>query len=113
VVDDSDDTRELMASVLRAEGLEVVEAHNGVEGLGFLGVQDFDLILSDLNMPLMGGFDLFERSNVGDAPAKAILYSASDTDADEIRALRMGAIDYFRLPINPEILRLRVRRALG
>ena len=113
VVDDSDDTRQLMTSVLRAEGLEVTEAHNGVEGLGFLGVQDFDLILSDLNMPLMGGFDLFERSNVAQAAPRAILYSASDTDADEIRALRMGAMDYFRLPINPEILRLRVRRALG
>ncbi|MDO9108967.1 MAG: hypothetical protein Q7U89_08290, partial [Coriobacteriia bacterium] len=64
-------------------------------------------------MPLMGGFDLFERAASGDSAPPAILYSASSDDRDEIRSLKMGAADYIRLPVSPEVLRLRSRRALG
>lgn len=112
VVDDSDDTRELIAATLQQEGYEVVVARNGVEALHFLSARHFDLVLSDLNMPLMGGFDLFERVGRGESVPAAILYSASTKDSDEVRSLQMGAIDYIRLPASPAVVRLRVRRAL-
>lgn len=112
VVDDSDDNREYMVSVLRHLGWEVSSASNGVEALGFLGMGRFDLVLSDLNMPLMGGFDLFERAARGENAPPAILYSASSDERDEIRSLRMGAADYIRLPAGPEVVRLRARKAL-
>ncbi|MDZ4064902.1 MAG: response regulator, partial [Coriobacteriia bacterium] len=112
VVDDSDDTRDLIAATLNQEGYEVVVARNGVEALHFLGARHFDLVLSDLNMPLMGGFDLFERYSRGESVPAAVLYSASTKDSDEVRSLEMGAIDYVRLPASPAVVRLRVRRAL-
>ncbi len=112
VVDDSEDNREYMVSVLRQLGWEVSAASNGVEALGFLCMGRFDLVLSDLNMPLMGGFDLFERAARGENAPPAILYSASSDERDEIRSLRMGAADYIRLPAGPEVVRLRARKAL-
>lgn len=113
VVDDSDDNREYMVSVLQQLGWEVKAARNGVEALGYLGMGRFDLVLSDLNMPLMGGFDLFERAARGEDAPPAILYSASSDERDEIHSLRMGAADYIRLPAGPEVVRLRARKALG
>ena len=113
VVDDSEDNRDFMTSVLESQGWEVSAARNGVEALGFLKMNEYDLVVSDLNMPLMGGFDLFERATHGDSAPPAILYSASSDDRDEIRSLKMGAADYIRLPVSPEVLRLRSKRALG
>lgn len=113
VVDDSEDNREYMVSVLQQLGWEVKAARNGVEALGYLGMGRFDLVVSDLNMPLMGGFDLFERAARGEHAPPAILYSASSDERDEIRSLRMGAADYIRLPAGPEVVRLRARKALG
>lgn len=112
VVDDSQDMRELLALVLTRAGHEVTPARNGVEALRLMSVHEFDLVVSDLNMPLMGGFDLFARTHGGKTEVPAILYSASKSDKDEIQSLRMGAADYLRMPANPEVLRLRVARAL-
>lgn len=112
VVDDSEDNREYMVSVLQHLGWEVRAARNGVEALGFLGMGRFDLVLSDLNMPLMGGFDLFARAARGEDAPPAILYSASSDERDEIRSLKMGAADYIRLPAGPEVVRLRAKKAL-
>jgi len=113
VVDDSEDMRDLLESVLGGAGHDVTSARNGVEALRLMSIHDYDLVVSDLNMPLMGGLDLFARTNTGQSAVPAILYSASDSDKDEIQSLRMGASDYLRMPANPEVLRLRVARALA
>ncbi len=112
IVDDTEDTRDLLATLLGRDGIEVELATNGVEALRMMSVHEYDLVLSDLNMPLMGGFDLFERAAAGHNSPPAILYSASENDNDEIKSLQLGAVDYIRIPVNPEILRLRVFNAL-
>lgn len=111
IVDDSEDVMEFMSTVLSDAGWIVEQARNGVEALRLLGASEFDLVLSDLNMPLMGGFDFFERASRGESAPPAILYSASRDHRDEVRSLRLGAADYLRLPVHPEVLRLRSRRA--
>lgn len=111
VVDDNEDARDFFMAVLQSQGHRVDQARNGVEGLRLLGLHTYDLVLSDLNMPLMGGFDLLERAARGESAPPVILYSSSSGHSDEVRSLRMGAADYVRLPVNPDVVRLRVARA--
>lgn len=60
VVDDEVGVAELIAEVLEKEGMDVQKAHSGTEALGYLRTGQFDLILSDLNMPQMGGREFYE-----------------------------------------------------
>lgn len=112
LVDDGEDNRALLQAMLVAAGLSVSIARNGVEAVQLLERGSFDLVLSDLRMPLMDGFGLLsETARHFDVPL--VIYSASTDPADEVRALMGGAIDFVRIPVRREILLARVRHALA
>lgn len=97
VVEDSLTTRELEASILRAAGYEVEAARDGVEALELLMRNSFDLIVTDLQMPRMDGFELMRRlredGRFKDIPV--IVVSSLGTDEDRLKGLEMGADAYF------------------
>jgi len=71
VVDDDKTTRKMISLILNSKGYEVVTAENGIEALQKLGIEDINLILTDMNMPYMDGIELVkqirssqERSNI-------------------------------------------------
>lgn len=112
LVDDAEDNRALLMKTLTTAGLKVSIARNGVEAIRLLERGTFDLVLSDLRMPLMDGFGLLkETARTFDVPL--VIYSASTDPADEVRALMGGAVDFVRIPVRKEILIARVRHALA
>jgi len=112
LVDDAEDNRTLLHTTLTTAAFRVSIARNGVEAVRLLERGSFDLVLSDLRMPLMDGFGLLnETARTFNVPL--VIYSASTDPADEVRALMGGAVDFVRIPIRKEILIARVRHALA
>lgn len=107
IVDDSSVMRKIVERCLRQAGIDlsdVQEASNGMEALALMGKSDFDLILSDINMPVMDGLE-FVRNVQGIEKAKTIPVVMITTEGGEkhvVEALSLGAKGYIRKPFTPE-----------
>jgi len=112
VVEDENVTQRLTRKILEGRGYEVVVAEDGVDALMALGKINFDLILCDINMPNLGGFQLVEFLNAKKIFIPVIFITAQEDVEDEIKGLALGAKDYIRKPINRDLLLLRTRKAL-
>src|SRR5690242_9199688 len=104
-VDDKLENLYLLEAMLRGSGYEVVSAHNGVEALHKLELDKFDLIISDILMPQMDGFELChqvkQRDNLRHIPL--IFYTATYTEKkDQELGLRLGASRFIIKPLEPE-----------
>ncbi|MDR2629424.1 MAG: hybrid sensor histidine kinase/response regulator [Spirochaetaceae bacterium] len=116
VVDDSLPTREIEGEILQMEGYRVDTAADGVEALDKAKNTRYDLICTDLNMPLMDGFMLTEnvRKNVELAEIPIIVISSKSSDEDQKRAAMMGANRYIiKNSFNNHNLLLAVRELIG
>ncbi len=104
IVEDSPTMRQLIAFALkRIRGVRIVEANDGVDGLKKLSSERFDLILTDINMPIMDGLKLVSLVR-NDANYKAIpivVITTEGAQEDRERALALGANDYITKPIQP------------
>ena len=112
VVDDHGTLRKRIADYLRAqEGVEeVAEAANGVEALKCLRESRFDVMITDLVMPLMDGYMLLEElPRQIDPPPKTIVMSALSRDDFVTRAIDLGAVFYMVKPFEPEHLLSHIR----
>ena len=115
VVDDEERILNFLRSKLKASGYEVLTATNGLEALEQVQAQEPDLILLDVIMPKMDGFDtLKELRRFSTVPV--IILSARGADFEKVKGLGLGADDYLPKPFNPDELLARieaVRRRLG
>lgn len=118
IVDDSSFMRKVVERSLRQVGLElspVLEASNGAEALGLIYTNPVDIILSDVNMPVMDGIELVRQlqavENLRGVPVVIIATGGSDIDA--IKALSFGAQGYIRKPFTPEQMKEQVLPVLG
>src|SRR5450432_4549358 len=108
VVEDSPMMRQLLVFALsRVKNLRVVEADDGVDGLRKLAGQKFDLILTDINMPIMDGLKLVKRVRTDpthkDTPI--IIITTEGSTEDRKRALELGANAYITKPIQaPQVI---------
>jgi len=118
IIDDSSVMRKIVGRSLRQAGLEileVLEASNGSEALSLVKENSLDLILSDINMPLMDGLE-FVRQLRRIESAKHIPVIMITTEAGEahvVEALSLGASGYIRKPFTPEQIKERVISLLG
>jgi two-component system chemotaxis response regulator CheY len=109
IVEDSATMRSLMASSL--EDLEmpikIVEAESGFEALRFLPREDFDLVVTDINMPDINGLELvsFIKNNDKYASIPLVIVSTEGSDRDRDKGLGLGADAYLAKPFDPEALR--------
>mgnify|MGYP001614038064 CR=1 FL=1 len=110
IADDDAPTRALLERILGNQGYSVTLAADGVEALKHLSGQRFDLILTDLNMPNLGGLKLMELKAQKGIDTPVIFFTAS-ADA-EVEALEHGAEDYIKKPVVKGVLLARVRHAL-
>jgi two-component system chemotaxis response regulator CheY len=108
-VEDSETMRSLLASSL--EGLDapvkVSEASSGFEALRLLPREDFDLVVTDINMPDINGLELvsFVRGNERYRSVAVVIVSTEGSDRDRERGLELGADAYLVKPFEPETLR--------
>ena len=107
VVDDEERILNFLRSKLKASGYEVLTATNGVEALEQAQAQEPDMIVLDLIMPKMDGFETLKELRSFSA-VPVIILSARGADADKIKGLGLGADDYLPKPFNPDELVARV-----
>ena len=113
VVEDDEDNRLLISRILSGQGYEVAVAGDGIDALMALGTKEFDLILSDINMPNLDGFKFLEIINQKGVRAPLMFLTARADEEDEVKGLELGALDYLKKPIKKDALLMRVKRALG
>ena len=110
VDDDADDLVALQAT-LAPLGLEIVKAESGDEALRLILRRDFAIVILDLMMPRMNGFEvcalIHERDRCRDLPV-VILTGFDEDGAKELAGYRPGTFEFMRKPVLPEILRAKV-----
>lgn len=115
VVDDDQGTTKLLELVLAKEGYDVITINNGVDTLPTALTHGPNLILLDLVMPSMDGFEVCK--NVRAKPQFAhipIIFFTSVSDVEKkVMAFGLGANDYIVKPIHPQELKLRIRALIG
>ena len=115
VVDDSDDNRYTLTRRLAREGYtRVLTAANGVEALALLRARRVDLVLLDIMMPDMDGYQVLEALKADEVlrHTPVIMISGVDQVESVVRCIELGADDYLPKPFNPTLLRARVGASL-
>lgn len=113
VVDDEQDICEILQYNLETEGYEVVTANSAEEALG-LPLQEFGLILLDVMMGEMSGFQMARRlkDNTATAQIPIIFITALDSEDNLVKGLNIGADDYIAKPLSMKEVKARVRAVL-
>ena len=112
VVDDEPGVRELIGDALRLGGFDAVEAADGEEALQIMRRTQPALMIVDVNMPVMNGFELVQTLRDGGHDTPVIMLSARGDRIDVTHGLQLGADDYVRKPFGLEELLLRVQAVL-
>jgi adenylate cyclase len=115
VVDDNEDNRYTLARRLRREGwTDLVMAENGRQALDRIAKERFDLILLDIMMPEVNGYEVLERlkADPGTRDIPILMISALSEIESVVRCIELGAEDYLPKPFNPVLLRARIGACL-
>ena len=111
VVDDEERLRSLLRTYLVQEGFRVITAGNGREALRLARQEKPDLIILDIMMPEMDGYE-FMRAYKQNSSAAVIMLTARVEETDSVLGLELGADDYVTKPFSPRVLMARVRAVL-
>ncbi len=112
VVDDEEAIREVVSTLLEAQGYRCTVVSNGRMALEHIQADSLDLVLSDIVMPEMDGLKLLERARAHDKDVPVIMVTAMHDISIALQAIRAGAYDYILKPFEKDQLYLSVRRAL-
>ncbi|HEV8132319.1 MAG TPA: adenylate/guanylate cyclase domain-containing protein [Acidobacteriota bacterium] len=114
VVDDNEMNRDMLSRRLQRQGHKVAVAENGRHALEMMQAQKFDLILLDMMMPEMNGYQVLEHLRKDETlrGIPVIMISAMDEIDSVVRCIEMGAEDYLTKPFNPVLLRARIGACL-
>ncbi len=112
VVDDDRFYQEFCSDLLKDEGYEVKTTFTGEEALALIKEKDFDLVLLDLVMPGMGGLEVLEKAKQIKPDIDVLIMTGYASVESAISCLKAGASDYLIKPLNPEELKITVKRAL-
>jgi two-component system response regulator HydG len=112
IVDDEQETCDLLEMALVRHGFKVTTSTNALSALDLVATQDFDVVLTDLSMPEMSGLDLCERV-LGTRPNMPVVVITGQGSLETaIGAIRVGAYDFITKPVDPKLLFLSVSRAI-
>lgn len=112
IVDDEPGVRALLRDTLSIAGFETIEASDGMSALTLLRSNKPALMVIDVNMPLMDGFELVERLRSTDDLTPVLMLTARGDKSDIARGLKIGADDYVIKPFGIEELVLRIKAIL-
>jgi two-component system, chemotaxis family, chemotaxis protein CheY len=113
-VDDSNSMRQMVIFTLKSAGYDVIDAADGQEALDIAKIQQFDLVLSDVNMPVMGGIQLIkELRKLSAFKFTPILMLTTESSREKkMEGKQAGATGWIVKPFNPEKLLGTVKRVL-
>ena len=114
IVDDNEANRALLCRRLSQQGHRITAARDGQEALELLRGQDFDVLLLDILMPVLNGYETLRRIKADDRlrHIPVIMISALDEMESVIRCIEMGADDYLPKPFDPVLLQARIGASL-
>ncbi len=110
IVDDEQTIRETLSLILNEEGYDTQSASNGQEALTKIRSSAFDLVITDLKMPTMGGLELIEELKLVSPKTSVIIITAYASLESAIQALRLGAYDYIIKPLDFDDVLIRIER---
>jgi two-component system, NtrC family, response regulator PilR len=112
VVDDELSMREFLSILLERDGYSAWQAENAEAALKLLESEDFELVISDVNMPGLDGISLLERIKKLSPETAVLLITAFSTAEQAVEAMKLGAYDYIAKPFKVEEIKVLVRNAL-
>ena len=112
VVDDEMNIRDLLKIFLTGEGYSVEVADNGASGLEAVRNHIFDLVITDLKMPKLSGFDLLKGIKEVSPNTIVVIITAFGTTESAVESMKLGAFDYIQKPFKIDDIRLIVKNAL-
>ena len=113
VIDDEEDIRTLLSSILESDGYDVITASNGREGLEHFQAHDPALVLTDVRMPIMDGIGVLREIKAKESEADVIILTGHSDEATAVDCLRLGAYDYFRKPLeNVDVFLTAIERVI-
>jgi two-component system KDP operon response regulator KdpE len=112
IVDDEPPIRRFLRTSLDAQGYVVMEADDGVAALDMIRRNTVDVLLLDLGLPNLHGFEVIQKLREGGSALPIIVLSSRTDEAGKVRALDLGADDYVTKPFGVDELLARVRAAL-
>ncbi|HLE85864.1 MAG TPA: sigma-54 dependent transcriptional regulator [Thermoanaerobaculia bacterium] len=112
IIDDEEVLQDVLSSLLRKEGYEVLSARTGEEGLRLLGEEEVDLVLLDLMLPGMSGLEVLRQIRRTTPEMVVVVITAYSSIEGAIRAMREGAFHYIPKPFKNEEVLLTVRKGV-
>jgi two-component system alkaline phosphatase synthesis response regulator PhoP len=112
VIEDEANIRELITYNLASEGYELITAEDGEEGLSLAEAENPDLILLDLMLPVLDGYEVIRALRKGGSPVPVIMLTAKNDEVDKVLGLEFGADDYMTKPFGVRELKARIRAVL-
>ena len=111
LVDDDRELCQMLTEYLEAEHFEVRSVHDGAQALAEMGSREYEIVILDVMLPLVSGFDVLREISTSNAPP-ILMLTARGEDVDRIVGLELGADDYLAKPFNPRELVARMRAIL-
>jgi len=111
IIEDEPEIGELISVYLQKEGIETEHVQTAEQGLDALGCGEYDLVVLDINLPVMDGFEFLQTLRKESA-LPVIIVSARNADEDLVLGLGIGADDFVTKPFSPRVLAARVRAHL-
>ena len=114
VIEDHEDNRVILRDLLISAGFEVIEALNGQEGVSMAEARKPDLILMDIQLPVLDGYEATRRIKANPALASipVIAVTSYALSGDEAKAMAAGCDGYVTKPFSPRLLLAKVRELL-
>jgi len=112
VVDDDDHIRELIKVFLQNEGFDVIEALDGVDALSKLDAEKVDMVIMDIMMPNMDGWQLCKEIRTFNSDLPILMLTAKGETAQKVKGFNLGTDDYLVKPFEPAELIVRVKSIL-
>ena len=112
IIDDDVRLSEMLVEYLAPEGIELTAVASGVAGLRSAQRENFDLIILDVMLPGLSGFDVLKQLRETGAKTPVLMLTARGDDVDRIIGLDLGADDYLPKPFNPRELLARIKAIL-
>lgn len=108
IIEDEAEISNLISVYLKKEGIDAVAVSTGEEGVGLFRSETFDLVILDLSLPGIDGYEVLQSIR-NDSAVPVIIVSARNEDADMLLGFGMGADDFVSKPFSPRVLTARVR----
>ncbi len=112
LVDDDPVMQRVLAELLRNENYEVDVAGDGINALMNLAWKEYDIVLSDVQMPNYDGFQLLEFMKSKGIDVPVVFITGSSDENLELKALQLGAVEFLKKPVDPELLILRMKNLI-